>query len=392
MDYQKALQTSLNKVEGLSTRDNAFILGLRLVMIPLAGLWTKPRSSGNGQTSLFYPGGYASNFARNGQATSWPFMWYSGDLKVAKATSIERVETPQGERILVGGTKVMSFAYWDEEAMESLPFNLNLQFGPSQLKDLLRGEKGEMLKSPAGMQGAWYAMQAELLERGNTQLQVLLIPGVESASSIQVAPFHGGSHKVATWELQPGDLGSVTWASKGDATYTPGLGLAEQVVDVSAWEQEAEKPKASVVGVNDLIPPTSKVKTAMNKKYGPWLKGEKLVEQSQDPEVQMRFLREAVCRPGTAFGKWLNENENKVKAHQWLTRWKPRGYNKGNGMGQTKPEPQPEPKPEPQPEPKPEPQPEPKPEPEMEAAKPQPGMGLTNLGASLVGDFEDDFE
>lgn len=386
MDYQKALQAALNQVEGLGLRDDAFILGLRLVVVCLTGLFTKPRSSGNGQTSLFYPGGYASNYARNGQATSWPFMWYSGSLKVAKATSIERVETPQGERILVGGSKVVNFVYWDEEAMESLPFNLNVQFGPSQLKDLLRGEKGEMLKSPAGMQGAWYAMQAELLERGNTQLQVLLIPGVESASSIQVAPFHGGSHKVATWELQPQDLGPVTWASKGDPTYIPGLGLAEQVVDVSAWEQEAEKPKASVVGVNDLIPPTNKVKTAMNKKFGPWLKAEELIGQSQDQEVQLRFLKEAVCRPATPFGKWLEVDSNLEKAHQWLTRWKPRGSSNGNGMGmgQTKPEPEPEPKPEP------------KPEPEMEAAKPQPGMGMgmANLGASLVGDFEeeDDFE
>ena len=57
MDYQKALQAALNQVEGLGQRDDAFILGLRLVVISLTGLFTKPRSSGNGQTSLFYPGG-----------------------------------------------------------------------------------------------------------------------------------------------------------------------------------------------------------------------------------------------------------------------------------------------------------------------------------------------
>lgn len=384
MDIQtKIMQAHINATEGLNLRDDEFILGVRVITIVLTGLFTKPRQSGNGMTSLFYPGGYASNFASKGVATSWPFLWYSGPMKVLKPTGVTRVETPAGERIKITKAKQMEFSYWDEEEMETVPFNMNIQFGPSELKDLLRGESGDLLKSPAGMAGAWYAMQAELLERGNTQLQFLLIPTPGSASGIQVAPFHKGSHKVATWELGSKDLGSVMWASKGDPTYQPGLGLADQIVDVSGWERDAaEGPKPSVIKPSEVVPKHSKVKGVLNKQYAKWLLEEATVEQAGDRDTQEKYLA-SMCKPGTPFGAWLMVEGNREIAYGWLSTWKPKGSGtaKGRGMGMDNPQPQPQPEPEPQP--------EPAPQPKVEALQPR---GMAAVGTRLVGDTEGDFE
>lgn len=395
MDIQsKIMQAHINATEGLALRDDAFIMGLRVVTVVLTGLFTKPRQSGNGETSLFYPGGYASNFAKKGVATSWPFLWYSGAMKVIKPTGVQRVETPAGEKIKVNGAKEMDFQYWDEQEMETIPFNINLQFGPCQLQDLLRGDKGELLKSPAGMAGAWYAMQAELLERGNTQLQFLLIPTPDSASAIQVAPFHKGSHKVATWELGSKDMGSVLWASKGDPTYQPGLGLADQIVDVSSWERDGAGggSKPSVIKPSEVVPKHSKVKGVLNKQYANWLQEEATLEQSGNREIQEKYLA-SMCKPGTPFGAWIKVEGNLTIALGWLSSWKPKGSGTSRGMGMGNPQTQPEPEPEPKPEPKPESQPEPEPQPEIEAAKPRRmATGMGAVSSHLVGDTEGDFE
>lgn len=329
-NFKAAFNKLANQVEGLNLKSEDFIRHVRLITIPLQSLATRQRGSNNGQTTLFYQGGYMANFAtKAGQATSWPFMWYSGNVKVSKPEGISKLETPQGVRLKFGSTIESNFEYYNEEEGDFIPFNLNIQFNPETLGDLLRGEDGkELLASPAGMQGAWYEMQAELLKRGKTQVQLLWIPSPESASVMEVSPYHGGSHKVCNWTVAPTEVGAIAWASPGDATYIEGLGLATQVLDVSAWERTPEQKK-EVVKVDEILPSDKKVRTLFNKKYGPWLKGENLLKRYEEQEVKLKFM-------GTFSGpiaKWFGASGNQEKGLDWLGSWKPAGERKQRATG-----------------------------------------------------------
>lgn len=329
-NFTTAFNRLANQVDGLNLKSEEFISHVRLITIPLNGLMTKGRGSNNGQTTLFYQGGYMANFAKkDGQATSWPFMWYSGKLKVSKPIGISKIDTPQGVRLKFDSTVESEFEYYHEEEGDFIPFNLNIQFAPDTLWDLLRHKDGrELLSSPAGMQGAWYEMQAEMLKRGKTQVQLLWIPSPESASVMEVAPYHGSSHKVCNWTMAPTEVGAIAWASTGDATYIEGLGLATQVLDVSAWERTPEQKK-EVVSVKDILPQDKKVRQIFNKKFGRWLKENDFLKRYAEEEVKLQFM-------GTFDGpiaKWIKEEGNQAKGLDWLEAWKPTTERKQRGTG-----------------------------------------------------------
>jgi len=394
MDMNQILSAAFAQIPGLETKSEEYIRGIRVLTLVLSDLYTKGRQSNNGQTSLFLRGGYVSNFMNNGEATSWPFMWFSDpnhgtsrSMTATKVVEMERVETQKGEKVIVTGTRKVKFQYFNEEKGELLPYNLKVQFTPKTLKGVLKGEEAQdLLSSPAGMTGAWHLLQEELLRRGTTVVHVVLTPEASSISTLKVGKYYNGSHDVATWELSSLDVAGILWASKGEVGFIPGLDLNDEIVDMSAWEEEVDSSTSSkVISVADVLPQDKKVTQTFNRKYGKWLKERDLLSKSFDLEVQDNFLSEYL--PSTPFGKWLATPGKRFLAYQTLSTWEPKGAKSNNmAKGAVQKEPA-----------KPEPEPKAEPKAEIEEVKTSTvkkagGMGSmsrSSISSELSGDFED---
>lgn len=337
----------LNSVNGLSSKDEEYISSLETWVIPMSNVSLEGRKDANkasmGLTSLHMKGGYISCY---GAGKSWPFMWYTGNVKATAYDKVEKVvdRGPTGRTTVIQGEACPFYDLVKPHDGEKLPFNINLPLKGELLSSIFQpmgGEsKAELEELEEGLQGvqrmemAYTVLSHRLLDLvtkyKEVQLQVVIGWSPETYSKCEVTRMQKSSvgqedRWVYQVPLTEKDVLAVKWVLPTDAAFVPGLSLG-QVVNVRSQRVASEQVKA-VLQPEEILPKDATVTRWINKNYGKFVESTKL-------DYTLDSTKEAFFGTFTeAFLTWVNIAEKREKALASLADWSPAGkVSKGRVM------------------------------------------------------------
>lgn len=336
------LNSAIASVQGLSTKGDEYIQSVQVWVISLTNIRVEPRknaeSAAAGLNSILYKGGYISSQARNGQHSSWPFLWFSGGAKWTAYKSINRVQEMipgKGMVETVTGESYPLMNLAKNHEGEVVPYNVNIPLTGNLLATLLpEGSKEQ--KSIQVMAGAMPMLESKMRElagkHGEVQIHVTIGMSPETWAASSVKKMYKSSADLEDkfafeCQLQDRDILGLKWVVPGDATFVPGLNLG-QIVNLNSERVEVEAEK-EVLSPDEVLPKDAQVIRYINKNFGKFIKESGLDHSLL--ETRKKFL-------GTLTGsylKWVLIAEKEAKALEVLSNWNPAGKAGPRTMGKT---------------------------------------------------------